>query len=100
MILLANLNQQWLENSILVHKKWKHSLPRKTIEISEYERRISDYISLQCIMNIGLKQKQNYALVLKAYLRLVFCYFEYNRFSYSKSVMNYLLKSSKVSNTA
>jgi len=88
----GNMNQQWLEDSISVHKKWKQSLPRKTIEISEYERSISDYISLQCIMNIGLKQKQNCALVLKTYLLLVFCYFEYNRFSYSKSVMNYLFK--------
>lgn len=95
----GNMNQQWLVDSIRVHEKWKHSLPRNTIQICDDEKTISDYISLQCIMNVGLKDKVNYLLVITTYCRLLFRYFKYNRFSYSKKVIRYLFHTIRGRNT-
>lgn len=84
------LSNKWLSDSFLVHKKWKDSLPKCVIEIEENQRKLSDYISCQCVLNVALKDKKNAWFVLHTYFKLLFNYFRFSRLNYTKSVFFYM----------
>jgi hypothetical protein len=85
----GNFNSTWVEDTILIHKKWKNSLPIKfdNSRACDYQ---SDYIALSSFLNLLLKMPGKWRLVLKYYLLLNTLYLPLNKFRFSKSFLYYL----------
>lgn len=84
-------NYQWLSDIISLHKKWKNQLPifiGKQMQ-NDYQ---SDYIAASALLSHMLRMSYNNILILKYYFLLVTYFFPLNKFSYSLSILKYLLK--------
>jgi hypothetical protein len=87
----GNYNHQWLSDTFFLHQKWKKKLP---IFIGQKRRHDykSDYIAASALLNYMLRMSFNNILILKYYFLLVTYFFPLNKFSYSLSILKYLLK--------
>lgn len=87
----GNYNHQWLSDTFYLHQKWKKKLP---IFIGQQRRHDykSDYIAASSLLNHMLTLQYKNKFILKYYFLLVSYFFPLNKFSYSLSVVKYLLK--------
>ncbi|HMO34118.1 MAG TPA: glycosyltransferase [Lacibacter sp.] len=93
-ILLEHFSQgsfsgAWLHDTLLVHRKWKHILPRHETEPGKRDP-YSDYISCVAFLTRLLQVRSNRIKAIYYYLLLNVRYFRYNRFRFSKAVFRYL----------
>jgi hypothetical protein len=86
----GQLNRQWLEASILLHKKWKRGLPYCSEPIDKKAADLSDYLSCAQVLMISIRNSDSRRLVTGNYLRLMTRFFRFNRFKHSKTVLKYL----------
>ncbi|MDB5200764.1 MAG: hypothetical protein JWQ27_173 [Ferruginibacter sp.] len=88
----GTLNEAWLQNSLLVHEKWKQQLPRMTIHVDPKKRELNDFIALQSFLPVLLKYPGRKALVIKYYKLLISRYVRFNKLAFTRKVGTYLLK--------
>ena len=91
----GTLSAQWLQDSIAVHKKWKEILPVKVFSLSDGEIQYNNYLSISNVLNVSLKFINNKRLVITTYVILIFNFWKYNKYRYSKAVIKYFLLSKK-----
>ena len=89
------LNQDWLCSTLLIHKKWNKTLPKRTILVDLLIKRQSDYQSCRCALGVALQKPGNKKLVLRYFFPLLFKYFSFNKFLFSKTVIYYLMSVKK-----
>lgn len=85
----GSFSQEWVQDTIALHRKWAHVLPRN-VDFKGKHDRYSDYIAHVSILAHLLKHDGYNKSVLYFYSRLVFNYFRFNRFRFSKSIIKYL----------
>jgi len=85
------LNGMWLRDSLLVHEKWKDSLPAQSRDIDSLIKKQSDYQSCRCVLGVALKLTGNKKLAFQYYINLLFKFFSFNKFIYSKTLLGYIL---------
>lgn len=90
----GNFNSKWLEDTILIHKKWQDLLPINFDNSRKCDYQ-SDYIALSSFLNRLLKMRGKWRLVLKSYLLLNTWYLPLNKFRFSKSFLHYLIFKTK-----
>jgi hypothetical protein len=88
----GTFNETWLIDTMKFHKKWKDILPNKNGKKNSHEK-FSDYISTASFLNHLLKFKGKKKIVICYFAKIVFLYFFYNNFRFTKSVYNYLRNS-------
>jgi hypothetical protein len=85
----GKFNKNWINDSIILHEKWKQTLPR-VIGISDEKNTYSDYLASSGFMNLLIKNGSSKRLVI-SYFNIVFTkYFFYNRFKYIRSFFYFL----------
>jgi hypothetical protein len=87
---LGSFSMDWLNDSLLLNEKWLSILPihtEKTNQKDDY----SDYIATVSLLSHLLRYHENEKLVIKYYSLLLFKWFVYNRFRFTKTVAKYLL---------
>lgn len=87
------LNDSWINDTFILHKKWKKDLPIISGIISFEQIKFNNYLALQNILSVLLKRKGYPLIVLKYYFILLVNYFPLNKFRYTKSTVLYLLDS-------
>ncbi len=85
------LSQDWLADSIAVHKKWKDLLPVKSIEIEPAMTTESDYRACSSVLQVALKDSVNKGLIIQYYLTVLFRFYSLNKLKYTKSVWRLLI---------
>ena len=85
----GKLTNEWLRDSIILHKKWKNRLPINFFDLNKHDINLNDYLSVKLILLVSLKFKANRRIVLLNYFRLIFLFKKYNGFEFSKSVLKY-----------
>lgn len=87
---MGKYNHQWLSDIILLHKKWKSNLPIYIGRQGHIDYK-SDYIAAASILSHMLRLNYKTSFVLKYYILMTIYFFPLNKFSFTKSVLNYLL---------
>jgi hypothetical protein len=86
----GKFNKNWIDDSIVVHEKWKKSLP-KFIGIGNESKSYSDYLACSSFLNLLIINSYSKRLIIH-YLYIVLTnYFSYNRFKYIRSFFYSLL---------
>jgi len=88
----GSLNNSWLLNSMIVHEKWKHLLPIAIGDIPDFMKKESDYASITCLLNTMLLYNGYRGRVFLLYFEIIFKYFKYNMFKYTKTIFLYMVK--------
>ncbi len=85
----GKMNKKWLDDIMLLHKKWKNHLPVNigNNNINDYE---SDYIAVSSLMNKLLTYHSNIFQVMKYYVLVLTFFFPLNKFKFTKSFVRYL----------
>ena len=83
-------NHQWLSDIIFLHKKWKNNLPIYIGRQGHIDYK-SDYVAAASFLNHMLRLNYKTSFVLKYYILMTTYFFPLNKFSYTKSVLKYLL---------
>lgn len=86
----GNKNEQWFNDTIYVHNKWKSKLPVSIGLISAIEKKHSDYLSLADQFNSLILFKKNKIQLLLIYFKIIFTYFRFNKFRYAKRLLRSL----------
>ena len=87
----GNLNENWLKDSLKFHNKEMNFLPLEIGSINTELKRVSDYQSLVAVLTILIDFKGNKVRVVRYYLTLMIKYFSYNRLTFSRQVVKYLM---------
>lgn len=87
----GQLNQQWLEASILLHRKWKDYLPLASEAVAKKAAALSDFLACSQVLMIAIKHNYSKAAVIGAYFKLLTTYFRFNRLRHTKTVIKYLV---------
>lgn len=86
----GHLNKQWLDSSILLHKKWKHLLPVEIGKLNKQLAASSDCLACSQVLMVATKYKGYKRLVMHNYIKLLTSYFHFNRLKHTKTVIQYL----------
>jgi hypothetical protein len=89
----GTINEKWLDDIVLLHKKWKNHLP---IYIgkdnkNDYE---SDYIAASSLFDKMLTYHSELFQVMKYYIVILTYFFPLNKFKFTKSFVRYLFTNS------
>ncbi|GEO07616.1 glycosyltransferase [Segetibacter aerophilus] len=87
----GQLNRQWLDASLILHKKWKKSLPASIGNISKKAVSVSDSLACSLVLMMMIKYNCSKLGVANNYFKLITTFFRYNRLKHSKTVIKYLL---------
>jgi hypothetical protein len=87
---LGSFTIDWLKDSLLINEKWLSILPIHA-QLTKHEDHFSDYIATVSLLTHLLRFHENKKLVIKYYSMLLFKWFDYNRFRFTKTVAKYLL---------
>ncbi|MEO6731324.1 MAG: glycosyltransferase [Ferruginibacter sp.] len=88
----GKLSNDWLKDSLQVHKKWRQRLPVQIGSITKELRKQSDYQSCSCVLGVAIQYPGNKKLASKYFYYLLSYFFSNNKFRYAKSVSRYLFK--------
>ena len=85
----GSFNSAWLKDTEALHEKWKHSLPRFKSIVGKKDP-FSDYLTASDYLIHILKHTGRRLGVFKIYCKIVFFYYCYNKFRFTKSVFAYI----------
>lgn len=85
----GSFSRSWLNDILTLHQKWHYFLPRNVTSPGKCDP-YSDYIATISLLSHMLRYKGFVRLVITYYCKLLFKYFNFNRFRYTKSVLKYL----------
>lgn len=88
----GNLDKDWFEDSIKLHRKWRKKLPKQTAIIDREKKMKSDFISCQSFLQQALSFSKSKKVIIIYYLQLILLYWKFNRFAYSKAVFKNVFK--------
>lgn len=84
------LTKEWLQDSIIIHKKWSYRLKIICSYFNKQEVQLNDYLAIKIVLLVALGLKSNNYFVLLNYFRLIFKFRKFNSFEFSKTVLRYL----------
>ena len=87
----GQLDRQWLEASIFLHRKWRKSLPVSIGTIDKKASSLSDSLACSLVLMMAIKYNYSKAVVFQNYFRLLTRYFRFNRLKHIKTVVRYLM---------
>jgi glycosyltransferase involved in cell wall biosynthesis len=84
-------NKEWYKDITYVHNKWDSVLPLSISKMPKYITHVSDYYALcdyfNSILNFNFSKIHLFKLVLK----MLFCYFRFNRFKYTRTIFRIII---------
>lgn len=83
----GNKNEKWFNDTYYVHKKWKSILPVFVAQISAYEKKHSDYLSLADQFNSIKLFSKNQNVLFFIYAKMLLKYFRFNKLRYTKQLL-------------
>ncbi|MCX6300348.1 MAG: glycosyltransferase [Bacteroidetes bacterium] len=86
----GKFNKNWIKDSLVLHKKWKQSLP-KSIGNRDKKNTYSDYLACSGFLNLLIINGSSKRVVSNYFFILLTKYSFYNRYKYIKSFFYYLL---------
>jgi len=91
----GKFNQEWINDSILIHKKWKQTFPR-TIGIMHNKIIYSDYLACSSFLNLLMLNNSSKCLASSYFYIILTRYFFYNRLKYLKSFLYFLFNQKRL----